>query len=163
MRRRLFSLVVAGDPGQARTTIRSSVEDVLKSCVSLVKNPTTFKHFLPESFEVLGGSELLTASSRIPSLDGICERDRILRSLDGLPQLQRVGNVTSHRFEEIINGRLYEIEVSAVQSDRWRAYLVSLNGGTTALMPFYGSTPLEAAELLIGWLTRAHRVTSNSV
>ena len=41
--------------------------------------------------------------------------------------------------------------------------LVSLSGGTTALMPFYGSTPAEAAELLIGWLTRAHRVTSNSV
>ena len=118
---------------------------------------------MPQSFEVLGGSELLTASSRVPSLDGICERDRILRSLDGLPQLQRVGNVTSHRFEEIINGRLYEIEVSAVQSDRWRAYLVSLNGGTRALMPFYGNTPVEAAELLIGWLTRAHRVTSNSV
>jgi len=45
--------------------------------------------------------------------------------------------VTLHRFEETINGRAYEIEVSAVRPDRWRAYLVNLAGGPTALMPFY--------------------------
>ena len=67
-----------------------------------------------------------------------------------------------HRFEKTINGRAYEIEVSAIRPDRWRAYLVTYTGGTTALMPFYGCTPSEAADLLIGFLTRAHRVASNS-
>ena len=67
-----------------------------------------------------------------------------------------------HRFEETINGRVYEIEVSAVRPDRWRAYLVTLTGGPTALMPFYGRTPSEAADLLVGFLARAHRVASDS-
>ena len=67
-----------------------------------------------------------------------------------------------HRFEETINGRVYQIEVSAVRPDRWRAYLVTLTGGPTALMPFYGPTPSEAAELLVNFLAQAHRVASNS-
>jgi len=71
--------------------------------------------------------------------------------------------VTVQRFEETINGRVYAIEVSAVKPHRWRAYLVNLAGGPTALMPFYGTTPSEAAELLIGFLTRAHTVASKSV
>ena len=70
--------------------------------------------------------------------------------------------MTLHRFEETINGCVYEIEVSAVRPDRWRAYLVTLRGGPTALMPFYGRTPAEAADLLVSFLTRAHRVASNS-
>ena len=70
--------------------------------------------------------------------------------------------MTAHRFEETINGRVYEIEVLAVQPNRWRAYLVSLTGGPTALMPFYGQTPGEASDLLVRWLTRAHRVASDS-
>ena len=71
--------------------------------------------------------------------------------------------MTLHRFEETINGRAYEIEVSAVRENRWRAYLVNLAGGPTALMPFYGGTPTEAAESLINFLTRAHQVASKSV
>ena len=71
--------------------------------------------------------------------------------------------MTLHRFEETINGRVYNIEVSEVQPDRWRAYLVLMTGGPTALMPFYGSTPTEAAGLLVGWLTRAHQVAASSV
>ena len=67
-----------------------------------------------------------------------------------------------HRFEETINGRVYEIEVSALRPDRWRAYLVTLTGGPTALMPFYGRTASEAADLLVSFLTRAHHVASNS-
>ena len=66
------------------------------------------------------------------------------------------------RFEETINGRVYQIEVSAVQPDRWRANLVTQTGGPTALMPFYAPTPSEAAELLANFLARAHRVASNS-
>ena len=68
--------------------------------------------------------------------------------------------MTLHRFEETINGHIYKIEVSAVRPDRWRACLVTLTGGTNALMPFYGRTPTEAAELLRGFLTRAHQVAS---
>ena len=61
-----------------------------------------------------------------------------------------------HRFEECIAGRDYLIEVSLVSKDRWRAYIVRLPGVPTALMPFYGRTPSEAARQLSDWLTRAH-------
>jgi hypothetical protein len=57
---------------------------------------------------------------------------------------------------ETINGRPYVIEVIAVGRDRWRAQIVR-HGATTALMPFYGTTPDEAARQLSGWLTRASR------
>jgi hypothetical protein len=60
-----------------------------------------------------------------------------------------------HRFEESIAGRLYRIEVRAVALDRWRAYIVQ-TPGPTALMPFYGRTPGEAARQLSDWLTRAY-------
>lgn len=43
-----------------------------------------------------------------------------------------------------------------MSKDRWRAYIVRIPGVPTALMPFYGTTPKEAAEQLRGWLTRAH-------
>ena len=68
-----------------------------------------------------------------------------------------------HRFEETIDGRTIAIEVAAVQPDRWRAYLVREPGGPTALMPFYGSTPEEAAGLLRNWLALAHRDEADSV
>jgi len=61
-----------------------------------------------------------------------------------------------HRFEESIGGRPYLIEVSAVASGRWRAYIVRIPGVPTALMPFYGTTPDEAAGSLRRWLTGAH-------
>jgi hypothetical protein len=62
-----------------------------------------------------------------------------------------------HRFEESIAGRPYLIEVMSVSKDRWRAYLLRAPGVPTALMPFYGPTPNEAARLLTDWLNRAHR------
>ncbi len=62
-----------------------------------------------------------------------------------------------HRFERSIGGRPYLIEVAPVTRDRWRAYIVRLPGVPTALMPFYGRTPDEAARLLSDWLTRAHQ------
>jgi hypothetical protein len=61
-----------------------------------------------------------------------------------------------HRFQQSIAGRDYLIEVVAVSKDRWRAYIVRLPGVPTALMPFYGTTPIEAADQLCAWLTRAH-------
>ncbi|HET6956717.1 MAG TPA: hypothetical protein VFI56_09050 [Vicinamibacterales bacterium] len=68
------------------------------------------------------------------------------------------GSVTPsvHRFEESIAGRDYLIEVANVAKDRWRAYIVRIPGVPTALMPFYGTTPAEAAHQLCEWLTRAH-------
>jgi hypothetical protein len=71
---------------------------------------------------------------------------------------QRADNVITavHRFHESIAGKPYLIEVAPVADDRWRAYLVRIPGVPTALMPFYGSTPAEAARQLSEWLTRAH-------
>jgi hypothetical protein len=66
------------------------------------------------------------------------------------------------RFQEIIGGRVYNIEASRVRDDRWRAQITRLPGTPTALMPFYGETADEAARLLFDWLVRAHRATSTT-
>ena len=66
-----------------------------------------------------------------------------------------------HRFEESIAGRLYLIEVTAVSKDRWSACIVRVPGVPTALMPFYGPTPGDAARHLSDWLTRAHARAAN--
>jgi hypothetical protein len=63
-------------------------------------------------------------------------------------------------FQELIGGRRYEIQVTAVGQGRWRAEIVRLPGMPTALMPFYGPTPDEAADHLRQWLTRAHGCAS---
>jgi hypothetical protein len=68
--------------------------------------------------------------------------------------------VVVHRFEESIAGRAYLIEVAPVAKDRWRACIVRMPGVPTALMPFYGATPDEAARSLTGWLARAHEPAS---
>lgn len=79
---------------------------------------------------------------------------------DRFQTFQRIAStsVTSavHRFEQSIAGRAYLIEVAPVSKDRWRAYIVRIPGVPTALMPFYGTTPSEAADLLCAWLTRAY-------
>lgn len=49
-----------------------------------------------------------------------------------------------------------------MSKDRWRAYIVRVPGVPTALMPFYGSTPADAAEQLTQWLTRAHELAAAS-
>jgi hypothetical protein len=64
--------------------------------------------------------------------------------------------VNVHRFEEVINGREFKIEVSPVAPDKWRAQLARVPGGTAATMPFYGKTPHEAAGQLSRWLSLAH-------
>jgi hypothetical protein len=61
-----------------------------------------------------------------------------------------------HRFEEVINGREYLIEVSSVGLGRWRAQIARVPGGCAALMPFYGKTPDEAAGQLSRWLALLH-------
>jgi hypothetical protein len=65
-------------------------------------------------------------------------------------------NTAVHRYEQSIAGRPYLIEVVKVSQDRWRAYMVRVPGVPTALMPFYGATPVDAAHQLFEWLTRAH-------
>ena len=70
--------------------------------------------------------------------------------------LSRHTDVTVHRFEETIDGRAYQIDVTPV-SNRWRAQLRRTKGMPTALMPFYGQTPDEAAQLLFKWLALAHK------
>jgi hypothetical protein len=64
--------------------------------------------------------------------------------------------VNLHRFQEVINGREYRIEVSPVGTGKWRAQLARIPGGSAATMPFYGSTPGEAAGQLSRWLSLAH-------
>lgn len=61
-----------------------------------------------------------------------------------------------HHFEETIGGRAYHIEVTPI-SNRWRAQMRRGPGMPTAMMPFYGQTPDEAARLLLQWLTLAHQ------
>jgi hypothetical protein len=63
--------------------------------------------------------------------------------------------VTLQRFEEIINGREYRIEVSAV-GKQFRAEIAKAPGGSRAMMPFYGHTPDEAVQLLSRWLILNH-------
>jgi hypothetical protein len=62
--------------------------------------------------------------------------------------------VTTVKIHETIHGRPYVIEVVPVSPHRWRAQ-IARRGSTTALMPFYGTTPDEAARQLAAWLTRA--------
>lgn len=64
----------------------------------------------------------------------------------------------THRYERTIGGQLYVIEASPVQADRWRAQISRRPGMPSALMPFYGSTPDEAATRLERWLALAHHV-----
>ena len=68
--------------------------------------------------------------------------------------------VTVHRFEHTINGCTYLVEAMLVDPDRWRAYLISVPGGPTALMPFYGDTAEQAVRQLTDWLALAHSATS---
>ena len=70
-------------------------------------------------------------------------------------------NTAVHRFEKSIAGHLYRIDVVFVSRDRWRACIVRVPGMSSALMPFYGRTPDEAARHLCDWLTLAHQRTAH--
>jgi hypothetical protein len=72
-------------------------------------------------------------------------------------------SIAAHRFEELIGGHPYLIEVAAVADDRWRACIVRIPGGPIALMPFYGPTSDEAVRRLRQWLTRAHEPASEGM
>ena len=70
--------------------------------------------------------------------------------------------LVTRRFVETIGGRVYQIEATRMQENRWRAQIVRIPGMPTALMPFYGTTPDEAAGHLREWLARAYRTTSGA-
>jgi len=67
-----------------------------------------------------------------------------------------------HRYQETIAGQPYQIEVVPVSQERWRAYIVRIPGVPTALMPFYGATPADAADQLRRWLARAHQLAADA-
>ena len=62
-------------------------------------------------------------------------------------------------YEEHIAGRTYVIEVLPVTETRWRAQIARLPGMSSALMPFYGTTPEEAVRELSRWLTLVYNGT----
>lgn len=62
-----------------------------------------------------------------------------------------------HCLERTIAGRPFVIEVTWVAEKRWRAHIVRIPGVPTAMMPFYGETPDEAATNLSAWLDRAYQ------
>jgi len=95
------------------------------------------------------------APSIVLSLDCRRRHARLQRAV-GLTTCQLDVIVNVHRFEEVINGREFKIEVSPVAPDKWRAQLARLPGGSAATMPFYGKTPHEAAGQLSRWLYLAH-------
>ena len=63
--------------------------------------------------------------------------------------------MTVHCFQHTIGNQAYQIEVTPV-NNRWRAQIRRLPGMPTAVMPFYGATPDEAAHQLGQWLSLAH-------
>lgn len=102
---------------------------------------------------------MLKLASFVPSLDAPCQ----IIKIPFVRITLHLSAVPVQHFEETINGCEYVIEVSPVDSNLWRAYLVRLPGGSTALMPFYGPTPDEAARQLSNWLRLAHRTSSKAV
>ncbi len=70
---------------------------------------------------------------------------------------------TRHRYQETIGGRVYHIEAARVHTNKWRAQIIRIPGMPTALMPFYGPTPDEAARQLTAWLMRAHHKPPSGV
>jgi hypothetical protein len=98
---------------------------------------------------VSGAASYRVSLARRSALTRIMRGDTIFRA----PKI----TVSPLVFKETINGRTYVIEVSPVARDRWRAHLAR-RGPTTALMPFYGATPDDAARQLASWLTRANGV-----
>jgi len=77
--------------------------------------------------------------------------------------LQTTDKRVRHRLERTIAGRSFVIEVTWVAENRWRAHIVRIPGVPTAMMPFYGKTPDEAASNLSTWLDRAHQHQANTV
>ena len=120
----------------------------------------TKQSFFDEALSKTELIALIDAFSYVASLD----RKFVLRRIELAPKRSLLPqpnvNLAVHRFEESIGGRSYVIEVKNVDRDRWRADIVRIPGLPTAMMPFYGQTPAEAAGLLSKWLTKAYERVS---
>jgi hypothetical protein len=68
--------------------------------------------------------------------------------------------IVTYHYEQHIAGRTYHIEVQPVSQSRWRAQICRLPGLPTSLMPFYGTTPEEAAQELSRWLALVYNGTT---
>ena len=112
------------------------------------------KFFLYHSALKSAPVHFVDASSMVLSLD--CRRNEARLHALSNPLQSSSPTVELHRFEETINGREYRIEVSSVGIGKWRAQVARVPGGSTATMPFYGTTPKEAAGQLSRWLSLAH-------
>jgi hypothetical protein len=110
--------------------------------------------FFRESSLKLAGLHFVDAPSMVLSLVCRVKDARLHALLQPIYSRPRLLNL--HRFDEVINGREYRIEVSSVGIGKWRAQIARVPGGSAATMPFYGSTPDEAAGQLSRWLTLAH-------
>ena len=98
-------------------------------------------------------------SSRLRTLFRLIEiPERVEFALLLFPTVPKILNIVPLRFERIIAGRCYLIEVTRVEDKRWRAQLQRIPGAPAAMMPFYGETPDEAAAHLTDWLDRAHQL-----
>jgi hypothetical protein len=129
------------------------VEKVWKNRGIVVDVPT-IDFFSSHSKLKLGRVHTVDAPSMVLSLVCRCQETRLLAPFNTFSF--RAPTVNLHRFQEVINGREYRIEVSPVGSGRWRAQLARIPGGSVATMPFYGTTPHEAAGQLSRWLSLAH-------
>ena len=78
------------------------------------------------------------------------------------PPVSQPLNTTAQRVVQHIGGRDYRIEVTQLTAERWRAHVLNVWGGPTALMPFYDATAAQAVGRLTEWLARAHRSVSSA-
>jgi len=134
---------------------------VEKLCIegeNLVEN-TTERFFFDENPREFSSAALSMRASYVPSLVFGSLPSTIPPSIPDVPHIGSPASwtVLSQRFHTVIAGREYTIEVALVAENRWRAQIVRIPGIPTALMPFYGSTPDDAAARLSQWLTRAHQ------
>ncbi len=129
------------------------MEKLWKKGVSVVE-VRTIQDFLFQFLRQSAALHCVDASSIVLSLDCRHEEAR-LHALSNPLTLPAI-TVNVHRFDEVINGREYRIEVLSVGIGKWRAQLSRIPGGSAATMPFYGSTPDEAAGQLSRWLSLAH-------
>ena len=146
-------------PGPSSTLVVRSTVEILLMNRAFPVDAMTKSFFSGRIRPKVRRGAIVRSPSSVASLD----RRAPVRTIRRVPPNdQRAATVSTavHRFEELIAGRPYSIEVAAVDHDRWRAYIVRVPGAPTALMPFYGSTPDAAADRLRQWLLRAHACAS---
>jgi hypothetical protein len=127
------------------------VENLWTPGAKPVEKLTTKNYFWPDRGVDPAAGGLWTAPSWRASLDHSWHARRIERSTSHSQHTI----LTVHCFEEFIGERAFVIEVTDA-GNRWRAQLRRRPGVPTAMMPFYGTSPAEAAHRLMDWMRRAH-------